>query len=212
MHRFMWDVHLQPLPGGGGGGRGGGGGGGGLPIAAVPFNTVPAPSTPWANPGTYTAKLTVNGKTYSQPIEVKQDPRVNTPALVMQQVYTMTKAMYTGAVDAQAASQQVQSVRDQIAALTPKATGATTQALAEFDTRAASAASPLGAARSSLGGLMNSLQAADVQPTAIQLTAINGALESFRQAMAAWTTMKTTDVAALNAKLKAAGLEAVVVK
>ena len=40
-------------------GGGGGGGGGGLPIAAVPYNTVPAPTTPWVNPGTYTVKLTV---------------------------------------------------------------------------------------------------------------------------------------------------------
>src|SRR5205085_2852066 len=44
MHRFTWDVHYQPMAGGGGGR----GGGGGLPIAAVPFDTVPAPGTPWA--------------------------------------------------------------------------------------------------------------------------------------------------------------------
>ena len=85
MHRFTWDVHYQPLPGGGGGR-------GGLPIAAVPFNTVPAPTTPWVPPGTYTVKLTVNGKTLSQPLTVKQDPRVKTPALVMQQVYTLSTA------------------------------------------------------------------------------------------------------------------------
>src|SRR5262249_49547878 len=95
MHRFLWDVHLQPLATGGGGR-----GGGGLPISAVPFNTVPAATTPWANPGTYTVRLTVDGKSFTQPITVKQDPRVKTPALAMQQVYSLTKAMYTGAVDA----------------------------------------------------------------------------------------------------------------
>ena len=41
MHRFLWDMHYQPIPGGGGGR-------GGLPIAAVPHDTVPAPSGPWA--------------------------------------------------------------------------------------------------------------------------------------------------------------------
>ena len=49
-------------------------------------------------------KLTVNGKSYTQPIVVKQDPRVKTPALVMQQVYTLSKAAYYGALDAQAAA------------------------------------------------------------------------------------------------------------
>ena len=34
MHRFLWDIHYQPIPGGGGGR-------GGLPIAAVPHDTVP---------------------------------------------------------------------------------------------------------------------------------------------------------------------------
>ena len=52
----------------------------------------------------FTVKLTVNGKSYTQPIVVKQDPRVKTPALAMQQVYTLSKATYYGAVDAQAAA------------------------------------------------------------------------------------------------------------
>ncbi len=61
MHRWVWD--LQPTPTNTGGRRGGGGGGvfGRAPV------TVPL--------GTYTVKLTVNGKSYSQPLRVKPDPR-----------------------------------------------------------------------------------------------------------------------------------------
>ena len=58
MHRLMWDVHYQSAPGIGGRG--------GLPIAAVPFDTVPVPTAPWAPPGQYTVKLTVNGKSDTQ--------------------------------------------------------------------------------------------------------------------------------------------------
>ena len=235
MHRFLWDVHLQPLAGGGGGGRGG------LPISAVPDNTVPAPSTPWANPGTYSVKLTVNGKSYTQPITVKQDPRVKTPALAMQQVYSLTKAMYNGAVDAETAGQRVQSVHDQIAALTPQATGATAAALEAFEKKidsslgapgpptsaaggrgggrggrgggpAGGPSNALTAASATLGGLMNSLQAADVQPTTNQLAAINAALQTYRQAMAAWSTIATVDLPALNVKLKAAGLTTMTIR
>ena len=105
MHRFTWDVHSSRSAGGGGGG------GGGLPIAAVPFNTVPPPSTPWANPGTYTVKLTVNGKSYTQPITVKQDPRVKTPAAHDAEDLPQTKAAYYGAIDAQAAGAGAESAR-----------------------------------------------------------------------------------------------------
>ena len=131
MHRFTWDVHLQPLAGGGGGGRGGGGG---LPMQAIPFDTAPAPGTPWANPGTSAVKLTVNGKVYAQPITVKQDPRVKTPALAMQQIYTLTKSILQrrGGCSGGGAA-RVQNVRDQIALLVPKATGAVAQALTDFD-------------------------------------------------------------------------------
>jgi len=229
MHRFLWDVHLQPLAGGGGGR------GGGLPIAAVPYNTVPAPTTPWANPGKYTVRLTVNGKSYTKSITVKQDPRVKTSAIAMQQVYALSKAMYNTAADAAAAGEHLQAMRDQIAALTPRATGATAESLAAFERKLSSLggtdaalaapaggrggrggrgggapagpANPLAAASQSLAGVMNLLQAADVPATTVELNAINAALTRSRATMAAWTTITTVDVPALNAKLAAAGLE-----
>ena len=63
LHRFVWDLRPAPPEGGRGrGGRGGGGGGGrgGLPPVAA---------------GTYSVKMTVNGKSVTQPLIVKRDPR-----------------------------------------------------------------------------------------------------------------------------------------
>jgi len=60
MHRWLWDLR-GPAPAGGQE-RGGGGGfsrGRGAPV----------------QPGTYTVRLTVDGRTYSQPLTVKPDPR-----------------------------------------------------------------------------------------------------------------------------------------
>src|SRR6185503_7642876 len=99
----------------------GGGGRGGRPIAAVPFSTAPAPTTPWAPPGQYTVKLTVNGKTLSQPLTVTQDPRVKTPALVMQQVHTLSTAAYREAEAAFAAAAQAQELRKLLAEVQPGA-------------------------------------------------------------------------------------------
>ena len=214
MHRFMWDVHYQPLS------------------ARMPAGSTQAASTPWVSPGTYTVKLTVNGKSYTQPIVVKQDPRLKTPAAVMQQLYSLTDAMYFGAVDARAASASLASIRDQIAKLQPQAQGAVAQALADFDKKAealqgaasgggggrggrgsaggpettATASETLGSASAGLSGVMNSLQAADVQPTVIQLGAITTARQAAASVMTRWTALKTADLAALNATLKTAGL------
>jgi photosystem II stability/assembly factor-like uncharacterized protein len=235
MHRFTWDVHYQPL-------ESAGGAGGGLPMAAVPYNTVPAPTTPWVSPGIYTVKLTVNGKTYTQPITVKADPRVKTPAITMNQVYSLSKAMYYGAVDAQQAQRQACAMREQATALQARAEGSTRQALMDFAQKAetvagscnlnasgrgqrggggqrggarggtAAASDSLSAVATALAGVMNSLQAADVQPTAVQLAAIDKARADQTKALARWTALKTIDLAALNAKLKTAGLEAVASK
>ena len=111
MHRFTWDLHYQPIPGAPAGGRGG------LPIAAVPHDTVPAPATPWVAPGVYTVKLTAGGKTYTQPLTVKMDPRVKTPVLGLQQQFTLSKALYDATRDIAAALQQLRSVRQQIKAI-----------------------------------------------------------------------------------------------
>ena len=112
-----------------------------------------------------------------------------------------------------------------------KAQGAAAQALAEFDKKAAAlegqrpaaggggrgagggaggaAAQPpdtLWAVSGLLGGQMNSMQGADVAPTANTLAAANAGLQASARVMARWQALKTVDLPALNATLKAAGL------
>ena len=62
MHRWIWDLRPTPppRPASGSGGFGGGGFGRTAPLVL---------------PGTYTVRLTVSGKSYSQPLVVKADPR-----------------------------------------------------------------------------------------------------------------------------------------
>ena len=64
MHRVYW-VPTAPVAGGGAGGRGGRGGGGGGRGGGAPLLT-----------GTFTAKLTVAGQSYTQTFGVKPDPRL----------------------------------------------------------------------------------------------------------------------------------------
>ena len=58
MHRFVWDLRPQPVP------RGGGRGAGGQRGEAPPVSS-----------GSYSARLIVNAKTYTQPITLNPDPR-----------------------------------------------------------------------------------------------------------------------------------------
>ena len=231
MHRFVWDVHYQPIAdsGGAGGGRGG------LPITAIPHNSAPAPGTPWVSPGTYRVKLTANGKTVSQSITVKQDPRVKTPALTMQQVYAATSALYFGAVDAQAAIAKATAWRDQIGTVRGSASGDAAAALTAFERKleavvgapaagaggrggrgggggapqsaaATPAAETVQSVRTQLGALMNSMQAADVAPPANTLNAVAAARAAALRVMGQWKAIETIDLPAVNTRLRAAGV------
>jgi hypothetical protein len=207
MHRFTWDVHYQPLDGGGHIG------GPNLSMGAIGHNTMASPTTPWVNPGSFTVRLTVNGKGYSQPLVVKPDPRVKTPALAMQQVYVLSKALYYGALDARSATLQARSIQEQIAARRAQASGSVAQSLTVLDKKVQTLVGPapagtgtLTGASNGLAGVMNILQAADVRPTTVQLKAIAAARTAASAAMATWSTIKTADLPAVNATLVAAGL------
>jgi hypothetical protein len=63
----------------------------------------------------------------------------------------------------------------------------------------------------SLGALMNSMQAADVAPTANTLAAVAAAQQNAARVMARWTALRTVDLQALNAQLKSAGLSALTI-
>jgi photosystem II stability/assembly factor-like uncharacterized protein len=127
MHRVTWDFHYQPLPGGGGRG--------GLPIAAVPFNTVAPPNAPWAAPGMYTVKLTVDGKSYTRPLTLKLDPRVKATAAGQATADRLAKALYDGVNDAQAALQEVRGLRAAVKLAKDQAGQARTRAPSTRSTR-----------------------------------------------------------------------------
>lgn len=109
MHRFWWDMHYDAI-GAGGGGRGGGGGNG-----AVPHRTYAGVNAPWVAPGTYSVRLTVDGKSLTQPITVKLDPRVKVTPEV-QQIFTLTTRAESQARAAGDAYQEARAMLDKLKA------------------------------------------------------------------------------------------------
>ena len=81
--RFVWDMHYKPLdePAA-------------YPISATYLDTAPDPTSPWVLAGNYTAKMTMNGKTYTQIFTVKQDPRIKTSPEKMKQIHDLSMICY----------------------------------------------------------------------------------------------------------------------
>ena len=182
LHRFLWDVHYQPIPGGGSGR-------GGLPIAAVPHDTVPAPSGPWAPPGQYTVKLTVDGKSYTQPLTLKMDPRVTTPPLGLAQQFTLSKQLYDGIIDAQRALDEVRARR---ARLSGEAATALQALEGQPGGRGAAADGPdtFSSVIGSMNQLMGLLQGADVTPTTQLVAAVGQRKAALASLMARWNALR----------------------
>jgi len=225
MHRFTWDMRYQAISGGGGRG--------GLPIAAIAFNTVPTPSSIWAEPGQYAVKLTLNGKNYIQPLTVKMDPRVKTPPAGLARQFELSKAMYDGVLETQAVLGQLRSIRAQIKEIQARA-GQTSasQALAAFEQKAAAlegggggigqrggGGMGMGAGQDTLAGiggsltqLISLLQAADAAPTSQAAAAIAERRKALSVLMAKWNALKTQDLSDLNGRLKEANLPLIEIK
>jgi hypothetical protein len=79
MHRWVWDLHL-PAPRAFEHD---------YPISAIYRDTPRTPEGVLAVPGTYTVTLTVGGKTYTQPLTLKMDPRASVTPLGLQQQFAL---------------------------------------------------------------------------------------------------------------------------
>jgi photosystem II stability/assembly factor-like uncharacterized protein len=137
-HRFIWDLHYQPLnvPAA-------------YPISAVFGNTAPVATSPWVMPGVYTIRLVANGKTHTQLLTVRPDPRVKTTAAALILQHTMAMEAYTGRQRAMDAVSKLRHLRSQIASAVSSASGDRLTALQQLDARAAALE---GVARRGRGG------------------------------------------------------------
>jgi hypothetical protein len=188
MHRFLWDIHYQPIPGGGGGR-------GGLPIAAVPHDTVPVPSGPWAPPGQYTVKLTVNGRSYTQPLTLRMDPRVKTPPIGLTQQFTLSKQLYDGIIEAQKSLDDLRVLK---ANFTQRGSGpsATLDKLTALEGQpvgrgaAADAPDTLNSVIAGMNQLMGLLQGADTTPTTQLVKAVSDRRAALTKLQTRWTALK----------------------
>jgi hypothetical protein len=223
MHRVWWDMRYDPI--GEGGGRGGA-------TAAVPRRTYPPVNAPWAAPGSYTVRLTVDGKTYAQPIVLQLDPRVKTAAADLALLASLTTEMYDGARAARAAYDTARALSAQlegttgegtaefkaaIEALAPAAAGGRGGGTGGFAGAAGGrgagdqATPTLPGASTALLAAAMAMQGAETGPTAREVAACAAARAQQAAVMGRFTELTTTGLSALNAKRKAAGQPEIVI-
>lgn len=209
MHRFLWDLHYPPVPG--------------IeaeyPIAAVPHNTAPQATSPWVLPGQYTVVLTVNGKSYSQPLTVQMDPRVKTPATGLAQQFKLSQQLYNELLTVVPASDQASAVLKQLKDLQKQAQGNVLVAVNTLNEKlqTLSGGRPrrpgLGTESASLGGmrtrlstLFGVLQEVDEAPTTQATAGVTELERELPPVMQQWQAIKTKDIPALNTQLRNANL------
>ncbi len=222
MHRVAWDMRLQPFPTDDVNAAGDVNATG-----AVAGRATLGESAPWAPPGTYTVRLTVDGKTMTQPISVKLDPRVKTPAPALAQLNTLSRQMWDGAMLSRAAFAEARALATRLASESgadANAFKARLDSLAPtpargrtgrggFGGRFGAPAGPatLASISGTLMGAAMAMQGAEVAPTASQAAACDRAGRQLAEVMKQWTALKTEGLAELNARRKAAGQPAVTI-
>ena len=219
MHRFVWDMHYAPPDSLGHE----------FPISAIYHDTPKLPLGAWALPGNYSVKLTVEGKSYSQPLIVKMDPRVTSSLADLRKQFEMQSGSVEAMNKSYEALAQVRSVRAQlkdrigVAKTLPAALIDGIQALdkqaAELEGGAQSrffGLPPSGkqpenfsSLNQHFGEILGVADSSDAAPTT-QATAVYKELQDALEKLTSrWTRIRQQDIPALNAELKKAGLAAV---
>ncbi|MFO0938758.1 MAG: hypothetical protein U0798_19825 [Gemmataceae bacterium] len=218
-HRFIWDLHYAAVEGSGRS----------YPISAIYGDTPSEPTGPVVMPGTYTVKLIVDGKTFEQPLVVKMDPRVTTPAEGLAKQYELSMLCYYGMNRARKDTANIQRIRKLLAESKGKAP-ALVDAIDAIDGKLAALEgtarrgrrgggggsgnggdATFGRVSGEMGRLLSILQGADAMPTTQAIAATETARKEMETLLDRWSEIQNADLKELNAKLKAAKLPEITV-
>jgi photosystem II stability/assembly factor-like uncharacterized protein len=177
-HRFLWDMHYAPLnlPAS-------------YPISAIYKNTAPEETSPWAMPGAYTVKLTVDGKTFSQLLVVKMDPRVPTAAVDLQKQHDLSLQCYQGRKKCMEVLTEIRKYRTTLKAQDPL--NKKDQQLAALEVTPQGSQEPsFGRLNNSFAALHNVLQETDMRPTTQTIKAVGDAQKELNGLLKKWNELK----------------------
>ena len=214
MHRFVWDLR-SALPGG-------------------VRRSFRVSGGPWIVPGEYTVKLTVNGKSSTQPLAVKMDPRSKATPEALQRQFALASQLSGRLGEVSMALQQAGELRKQIEERKKEAVGKTEilAALVGFHRKMDEAAGataetdfsalgpvlpgtehePLSRVVSGLAGVLGVAESAHVAPRPDVMTAAEAWDAASKEVLARWKIVVEQDRAVVNAKLERSKLKPLAVR
>jgi hypothetical protein len=198
-HRFILDLHWAPVPG--------------IkpeyPIAAVPGNTPPQPTSPWIMPGRYSLILTVDGRKYAVPFRIEMDPRVKTSETDLQKQFDASYAVYQDLLALQPVVIKAAAARAQLKGMRGKASGAQAAKLDDVSKKLDAVAGGEGrrrrgphtdsltGVRDSLLQMLGMLQEVDLAPTTQAVQALPKLHESTASLLEQWKQFDSEELAPL---------------
>jgi photosystem II stability/assembly factor-like uncharacterized protein len=203
-HRFIWNLNTGST----------------ARDASSDDDIMGGPTGPRVPPGTYTLRLTVDGKTLDRPLRVIMDPRADTTTAVLDEQYKLAASIYDQLTAARKTMAELESVDSQLKKLdTPDAPDALKAAIHAAQTRlnairtGAKASSPeqipagLAGAATGLGTALSVVESGDRTAPASALQIFNESSKAAQAAIEDWQHFKTADLTTLNSALTQAGHE-----
>ncbi len=194
------------------------------------YYTGPPPQGPVALPGNYQLRLTVAGKSYTAPLEVKQDPRVKTPLADMQKQLALQLQVRDRMSELHMAVNQIRDVRKQLgdmhqrlgedakykpvlegAQTLTKALGPVEQGLIQVNMKASeSNLNYPNELNEEYYAFMYSLDSADKAPTEQQIALAQDLSNRLDQELGRWKQVQQ-QIASLNQQIQVAGVPLILV-
>jgi photosystem II stability/assembly factor-like uncharacterized protein len=205
LHRFIWPLRYAP------------------PAALAGGD--PWKDGVWAPPGQYTVKLTVNGKTYREPLTVVHDPRVTIPAKAFLQQFDLARKVEAEQAQLASATHEARALHAALGKARAGASGKLLKSVDALDAEVVAAAHIVEVPNhfnawsmppdnvhnfsyltTAFGGLMHAVDGgADAAPSADAQTGYAKLAGLLDASLHKWDALKTNQLPALNAQLKAAG-------
>ncbi|MFL6544890.1 MAG: glycoside hydrolase, partial [Candidatus Udaeobacter sp.] len=205
LHRFLWDMHYTPIPG--------------IepeyPMSAVYRDTPPSPTSPWVVPGEYSVVLSAGGRSYTQRLTVKMDPRVKMSLAELEQQLTLSQQLCDVRTGLEPIGKIFDSLVEQLTKLRDQSLpknveeklNALNSKLKELGPpNARPGATPSLHALDSAKDLFQQIQGVDAAPTDRVKAAVNEVRSLATDLTERWKQMVAQEVPALDQELQAAGL------